>query len=72
MLCVYTLPLITNQGYSIQHYSEMRSHRKMSLNYIQFHWDFIDYNGNGFINCFEISLLTCSDFTFVNVNFDLL
>ena len=43
----------------------------MFLNYIQFHWDFIDYNGTGFINCFEISMLTYSDFTFVNVNFDL-
>ena len=33
--------------------------------------DFIDYNVNACIYCFEILILTYSDFTFVNVNFDL-
>ena len=49
----------------------MGSRRKMFLNYFQFHWDFIDYNANACIYCFEILILTHSDFTFDNVNFDL-
>ena len=49
----------------------MGSHRKMFLNYFQFHWDFIDYNGNACIYCFGILILSYSDFTFDNVNFDL-
>ena len=34
-------------------------------------WDFIDYNANACVYCFEILILTYSDFTFDNVNFDL-
>ena len=49
----------------------MGSRRKMFLNYFLFHWDFIDYNENACIYCFEILILTDSDFTFDNVNFDL-
>ena len=49
----------------------MGSRRKMFLNYFQFHWDFIDYNVNACIYCFEILTLTYFDFTFDNVNFDL-
>ena len=49
----------------------MGSRRKMFLNYFLFHWDFIDYNANACIYCFKILILTYSDFTFDNVNFDL-
>ena len=49
----------------------MGSRRKMFLNYFSFHWDFIDYNANACIYCFKILILTYSDFTFDNVNFDL-
>ena len=49
----------------------MESRRKMFFNYFQFHWDFIDYNANAWIYRFEILILTYSDFTFDNVNFDL-
>ena len=48
----------------------MVSRRKMFLNYFQFHWDFIDYNANACIYCFEILILTYSDFTFATVIFD--
>ena len=51
--------------------SEMGSPRKMFLNYFLFHWDFIDYNVNACMYCLEILVLTYSDFTFDNVNFDL-
>ena len=33
--------------------------------------DFIDYNVYACIYCFEILILNYSDFTYVNVNFDL-
>ena len=49
----------------------MGSLRKMFLNYFYFHWDFIDYNVNVCIYCFDILVLTYFDFTFDNVNFDL-
>ena len=48
----------------------MGSQKKVLLNYFYFHWDFIDCNGNACIYCFEILILTYSDFTFDNVNFD--
>ena len=35
------------------------------------HWDFIDYNANACIHCYEILILTYSNFTFDNVNIDL-
>ena len=35
----------------------MGSRRKMFLNYFQFHWDFIDFNVNTCIYCFEILIL---------------
>ena len=38
---------------------------------LEFHWDFINYNADTCMYCFEILILTCSDFTFDNVNFDL-
>ena len=34
-------------------------------------WDFINYNTNACIYCFETLILTYSDFTCDNVNFDL-
>ena len=43
----------------------------MFLNCFQFNQDFIDYNVNACIYHFEILILTYSDFTFDNVNFDL-
>ena len=49
----------------------MESCRKMFLNYFQFHWGFIDYNANACIYCFEIFILTYSDFAFDNVNFNI-
>ena len=49
----------------------MESRRKMFLNYFQFNWDFIDYNANACVYCFEILISTYSDFNFENVNFDL-
>ena len=39
----------------------MESRRKTFLNYFQYHWDFINYDANAFINCFEILILTYSD-----------
>ena len=39
--------------------------------YFKFHWDFIDYNVNVCIYCFEILILTYSDFTFDNASFGL-
>ena len=49
----------------------MASRRKMFLSYFQFHWDFIDFNVNACMYCFEILILTYPDFTFDNVDFDL-
>lgn len=47
----------------------MESRRIMVLNY--FHWHFVDFNVNVRIYCSEILILSYSDFTLYNVNFDL-
>ena len=49
----------------------MGSRRKVFLNYFYFYWGLIDYNANACICCFETLILTYSDFTFDNVNFEL-
>ena len=43
----------------------------MFLKQFQLHWDFIDYSANACTYCFEILILTYSDFTFADVNIDL-
>ena len=69
---MYLRPTLNNQlELTSLTLSRNGSRRKMFLNYFKFHWGFIDYNVNACIYCFEIVILTYSNFTFDNVNFDL-